>query len=68
MAADAVASGGVGQRARIVLSAADGVVVKDIVELVGVSKPTVIWLENAMLEKASADWRIVRSRASSGGR
>jgi transposase len=33
---------GVAQRARIVLLAADGVAVKDIVERVGVSKPTVI--------------------------
>jgi transposase len=33
---------GVAQRARIVLLAADGVAVKDIVEWVGVSKPTVI--------------------------
>ena len=33
---------GLAQRARIVLLAADGVAVKDIVERVGVSKPTVI--------------------------
>ena len=33
---------GLAQRARIVLLAADGVTVKDIVERVGVSKPTVI--------------------------
>ena len=33
---------GLAQRARIVLLAADGVPVKDIVERVGVSKPTVI--------------------------
>jgi len=33
---------GLAQRARIVLLAADGVMVKDIVERVGVSKPTVI--------------------------
>ena len=33
---------GLVQRARIVLLAADGVAVKDIVERVGVSKPTVI--------------------------
>src|SRR5437763_2586436 len=33
---------GPAQRARIVLLAADGVAVKDIVERVGVSKPTVI--------------------------
>ncbi len=33
---------GLAQRARIVLLAADGVAVKEIVERVGVSKPTVI--------------------------
>jgi transposase len=42
---------GVAQRARIVLLAADGVAVKDIVERVGVSKPTVIgWKKRYVAE------------------
>jgi len=42
---------GVAQRARIVLLAADGVAVKDIVERVGVSKPTVIgWKKRYIAE------------------
>jgi transposase len=42
VAASIVGSAGLAQRARIVLLPADGVAVKDIVERVGVSKPTVI--------------------------
>ena len=50
MAAGAVAAGGIGA-ARIVLLAADGVPVKDIVERVGVSKPTVIgWKKRYLAE------------------
>jgi transposase len=42
---------GVAQRARIVLLAADGVAVKDIVERIGVSKPTVIgWKKRYIAE------------------
>jgi hypothetical protein len=42
---------GLAQRARIVLLAADGVPVKDIVERVGVSKPTVIgWKKRYVAE------------------
>ena len=42
---------GLAQRARILLLAADGVAVKDIVERVGVSKPTVIgWKKRYVAE------------------
>ena len=66
MAAGAVAAGGLAQRARIVLLAADGVAVKDIVERVGVSKPTVIgWKKRYLTEGIGGLERPTR-RASGG--
>ena len=60
---------GLAQRARIVLLAADGVPVKDIVERVGVSKPTVIgWKKRYATEGIGGLEDRPKPGPSSGGR
>ena len=53
---------GLAQRARIVLLAAGGVPVKEIVERVGMSKPTVIAWKKHYAAEGSVAWPIGRSR------
>ena len=59
---------GLAQRARIVLLAADGVAVKDIVERVGVSKPTVIGWKKRYAAEGIGGLEDRQARPSSGGR